>query len=322
MRRFVNSLCASGLRHARKAAVAGLAGLAFLGITASASAQEIQITGPLAGAPAVRKLRLHREGRVEVAPNVSFTILDEYQRTIMPGLRLTWHPTDYLGFGVWGGYGFQYSTGLTDELQQKAVDARACSDRTSSKACRLTEVNLTRPGTNLTGDGGQGSERTGNLAQDQLGRIQWVAAPQVTLIPFRGKLALFASLFVDTDVNIFAGLAAIGLQERTTCGFDEEKNDSGIPSCSNSFELGGRLAWAPTFGLGLNFYVGQFIGFGAEWRGLPFAWNPSGFDNHGGGNDREFPDTAVNGDDREFKFNSMITVHLSFQFPTQLKTTD
>ena len=32
------------------------------------SAQEIQLTGPLAGAPAVRKLRLYREGRFEVAP--------------------------------------------------------------------------------------------------------------------------------------------------------------------------------------------------------------------------------------------------------------
>ncbi|MCK6591967.1 MAG: hypothetical protein L6Q76_30820, partial [Polyangiaceae bacterium] len=155
MRRFVNSLCASGLRGARKAAVATLAGLALLGISAGASAQEIQITGPLAGAPAVRKLRLHREGRIEVAPNVSFTILDEYQRTIMPGLRVTWHPTDYLGFGIWGGYGFQYATGLTDELQEKAVDARACADRSSSKACRLTEVNLTRPGANLDGNGNE-----------------------------------------------------------------------------------------------------------------------------------------------------------------------
>jgi hypothetical protein len=317
MRRFVNSLSASSLRAARKAVVAGLAGLALLGLSTASSAQEIQITGPLAGAPAVRKLRLHREGRFEVAPNVSFTILDEYQRTIMPGLRVTWHPTDYLGFGVWGGFGFQYATGLTDELQEKAVDRRDCASRPSSKACRLTEVNLTRPGENENG-----STRSGMLADDQLGRIQWIAAPQVTLIPFRGKLALFASLFVDTDVNIFLGPAIIGLQERTMCGFDEEKNDEGIPSCSNSFELGGRVTVAPTFGLGLNFYPSQFIGFGAEWRGLPFSWNSSGFDNHGGGNDKEFPDTAVNGDDREFKFNSMLTIHVSIQFPMPIKTTD
>ncbi|MBW2459783.1 MAG: hypothetical protein JRI68_35155, partial [Deltaproteobacteria bacterium] len=33
-----------------------------------ARAQEIQLTGPLAGAPAVRRLRLYREGRFEIAP--------------------------------------------------------------------------------------------------------------------------------------------------------------------------------------------------------------------------------------------------------------
>jgi hypothetical protein len=322
MRRFVNNLFASGVRRARKGVVAGLAGIALLGLSAEASAQEIQITGPLAGAPAVRKLRLHREGRFEIAPNVSFTLLDEYQRTIMPGLRVAWHPTDYLGFGIWGGFGFQYSTGLTDELQEKAVDRRDCSNRASSKACRLTEVNLTRPGTNLDGDGNETSQRTGQLSDDQLGKMQWVVAPQITLIPFRGKLALFASLFVDTDVNIFVGPAIIGLQERVTCGFDEDKKSDGIPSCSNSFELGGRVTVAPTFGLGLNFYPSQFIGFGAEWRGLPFSWNTSGFDNHGGGNDKEFPDTAINGDDREFRFNSMLTVHVSIQLPTPIKTTE
>lgn len=318
MRRFVHNLCTSGLQIARKGVIAGLAAAALLGASAEASAQEIQITGPLAGAPAVRKLRLHREGRFEVAPNVSFTLLDEYQRTIMPGLRLTYHPTDYFGFGLWGGYGFQSSTGLTDELQQKAVDNRDCSRRETSKACRLTEVNLTRPGTNSDTK----TARTGQLADDQLARLQWVVAPQVTLIPFRGKLALFANLFVDTDVNIFLGPAIVGLQERKTCGFDTDGNSKGIAKCSESFELEGRVAIAPTFGLGLNFYPTEFIGFGAEFRGLPYSWNTSGFDNHGGGNDKEFPDTAVNGDDRSFQFNSMLTIHVSVAFPTVIKTTD
>ncbi len=323
MRRFVNNLCSYG-RLAKLGAIAGLVGVALTAFSAEANAQEIQITGPLAGAPAVRKLRLHREKRIEIAPNVSFTLLDEYQRTIMPGLRVTWHPTDYLGLGIWGGYGFQYATGLTDELQAKAIDNRDCSNRASSKACRLTSVNLTRPGSNLDVDGNETSERTGNLVDDQLARIQWVAAPQITLVPFRGKLALFASLFVDADVSIFVGPAIIGVQERKTCGFDEEQNSDGISACSNSFELESRIAFAPTFGLGLNFYPNAlpFLGFGVEWRGLPFAWNTSGFDNHGGGNGKEFPDTAVNADDREFQFNSMITVSVSVQLPTEIKTNE
>ena len=80
---------------------------ALLGIFASsrATAQEIQLTGPLAGAPAVRQLRLHRQGRVEIAPSVSFTLLDEYQRTILPGGRLTYNLADWLAIGVWGAFG-------------------------------------------------------------------------------------------------------------------------------------------------------------------------------------------------------------------------
>ena len=42
-------------------------GLVSTTTTKEASAQEIQVTGPLKGAPAVRKLRLYREGRVEFA---------------------------------------------------------------------------------------------------------------------------------------------------------------------------------------------------------------------------------------------------------------
>ena len=304
-------------RFVTKAMLVTLTGCVGLTASTLAEAQEIQLTGPLAGAPAVRKLRLHREGRLEVAPGVSFTLLDEYQRTIMPGVKATYHFTDWFGVGLWGGFGFQYTTGLSDELQEKAIDNRQCNANAASTACTLTAVNLTRAGQNA-----DNTERTGKIASDQLAKIQWVVAPQLTFIPFRGKLSLFSELFVDTDVNLFIGPAIIGLQERKPCGFDEEGNSSGFAPCSTQFSLEGRIAVAPTFGLGLNFYPSSFIGFGAEWRGLPFSWNTAGFDNRGGGADEEFPDTAVNAADREFHFNSMFTVNVTIQLPTTLKSTD
>jgi len=293
MRRFVQSLCG---------VVAGLTGCALLMAASPAEAQEIQLTGPLAGAPAVRRLRLHREGRFEVAPGVSFTLLDEYMRTIMPGARLTYHLTDWFGIGAWGGYGFQLTTSLTDELQEKAIDARNCEARSFTKACRLTEVNLTR----------------GSLEDDQLGKIQWTAAPQLTFVPFRGKLALFSAIFLDTDVNLFLGAAFVGLKERASCGGEGES------PCADpaSFQLESRLAIAPTFGLGLNFYPAPYLGFGVEWRGLPFSWNTSGFDNRGFGTDEEFPDNQVNDKDREFRFNSLLTVSISVQLPPGIETSE
>jgi hypothetical protein len=315
MRRFVNNLCASRLPQLRRGMFAVLAGCTALVATASAEAQEIQLTGPLAGAPAVRQLRLHRKGRVEIALGSSFTLLDEYQRTILPGLRVSWHPTDWLGFGVWGAYGISTTTSLTDELQVKAIDNRACTAPSPDNVspCKLTAVNLTRPGI-----GGS----TGNLVDDQLGKIQFVAAPQINVVPFRGKLSLFGALTADTDISFFAGAAIVGVQERKACGADDEGN--AITTCSNSFELESGIRVAPTFGLGWNFYPRQleFFGFGAEWRAMPFARNTSGFDNAGSGNDEAFPDTAVNVKDRQFRFNSMITVNLLFSFPGKVKLSE
>jgi len=124
--------------------IAALVLLAGLTVGArKAEAQEIQITGPLAGAPAWHSGRLHRAGRFEIAPNISFTLLDEYQHNIMPGLKLTYHINDWFGVGVWGGYGIQYTTGLSDELQTKAIDDRGCAANPSQKACQLTAVSLT-----------------------------------------------------------------------------------------------------------------------------------------------------------------------------------
>ena len=295
------------MRRFVKSVLAGLAGLAALtALSTGAEAQEIQLTGPLAGAPAVRKLRLHRAGRFEISPGISFSLLDQYRRTLLPGAALTYHVTDWLGFGVWGGAGIAYNAGLADELQTKAIDGRDCANKPFSKACKLTATNLTR----------------GKIADDQLGSMNWIVAPQVQVVPFRGKLALFSSLFVDTDVNIFAGPAFIGISERANCGKDSDGVSTIACADPGSFKLEGRVAVAPTFGLGLNFYPSSFIGFGFEFRALPFAWNTSGFDNHGGGANEDFPDLSVNSADRELHFNSMLTVHASFQFPTAIKTTD
>ncbi len=273
-------------------------------VASSAEAQEIQLTGPLAGAPAVRKLRLHRAKRFEITPNATFTLLDEYQRTIMPGLKLTYHLTDWFGLGVWGGYGFQLTTGLSDELQDKAITQRNCFANPSQRACQLTAVSLTHK---------QGA----NLADDQLGKFQFTVAPQLTFVPFRGKIALFGALFVDTDVSLFVGGALVGLQQPAPCGNAEDA----VKKCSDpsSFVLESKITGAPTFGLGLNFYPTSFFGFGAEFRGMPFAWNTSGFDVQGSAaRDGDFPDQKISSDDDSFHFNSMVSINLSFTLPPKV----
>jgi hypothetical protein len=292
--------------------LAGCAALVSLSAAPStASAQEIQLTGPLAGAPAVRQLRLHRDGKFEIAIGSSFTLLDQYLRTAMPGGTLTYHFTDWIGVGVFGGYGLQYTTGLADSLQTVAVQGYNCNQTPWTTTCRLTAVNLTR----------------NNLVSDQFAHLTWFVAPQVVGVPFRGKISLFSQLFVDADVSFFAGAAFVGVKERGNCGHDDSGNAitaNGAPlTCSmqQSFALQSRVAIAPTFGLGLNFYpMNSIFGIGFEWRAFPFSWNTSGFDNHGGGPNNAFPDNNVNSADREFHFNTMATINLKVVLPANIQT--
>ncbi len=254
-----------------------------------AGAQEIQLTGPLAGAPAVRKLRQYREGRFEVAPSLSFSLLDEYRRTILTGARIQYNIKDWISVGVWGAYGVvSLTTDLTDQID-------------------TTAPRNSRTATNVNHDGNGKPLAFG----DQTAKMQWVAAPQVQFAPFRGKLAIFQKVFLDTDLYLHGGLAFIGLQERGDCG------DSGQKACSDpaSFAVGSRTAIAPTFGLGLNFYTGDLVSVGLEYRALPFSWNRAGFDQQGGGNNGKFPDLKINSSDRTFKFNQMISLSVGFSFP-------
>ncbi|MEI7894349.1 MAG: hypothetical protein WCI05_14740 [Myxococcales bacterium] len=260
-----------------------LAALGLLTLARSASAQEVQVTGPLKGAAAVRGLRLYREGRVELAPTVSFTFLDEYRRTMLVGARLTYNIKDWIGIGAWGGFAaLSDTTDLTDQ-----IDA-------SSPRNGFTSTNV------------------GRAFADQTAKMSWVAAPQVTFVPFRGKLAVFQSLFIDTDLYLSAGVAFVGLQERGDCD-----NKTTLCSSAASFELKSRMAVAPTFGLGVTFYAANFVSFGLEYRALPFSWNRSGFDQRGSGTNGNFPDGKVDSQDQTFKWNQMITVAIGFSLPAK-----
>jgi hypothetical protein len=308
----ISSKIVSRMRRAVWAGVAIAAGL--LAKAETASAQEILLTGPLAGAPAVRKLKLYRQGRFEVAPAFSFTLLDEYQRQIFVGARINYNLTDWFALGAWGAFSpgpFKITTALAENIQtvnklrQNENNVRAAQPPPNNEPTttfRATQFNL---GPDFT---------------KQLGTIDWIVAPQITLVPFRGKIAIFQSIYADTDLYFFVGPAFAGLKERGDCG---PKAKTGL-SCNDtaSFQLKSRTAIAPTFGLGFSFYVNKWNAFGFEWRAVPFSRNTGGFDNHGGGPDQRFPDYSVTSDDREFKFNQMVTVSYGFYFPTMYRQSE
>ncbi len=266
--------------------------------TQEAHAQEVQVTGPLAGAPAVKGLRLYRDGRFQLKPFIGFTLQDKFTRTIMFGAEAHYHFFDWLGLGLWFGYGgVHINTDLTDEIRNKG---------------QTTNVNaLSLP--------------SRENFDKQISELQWALAAQVTFIPLRGKLALFQTLFVDTDFYIFAGAAIVGVQERAN--IDEsateatgEKLCSVLPTSDLCLASQTRRKTeyqpAPTFGIGLTVYFNDFVGLSLEWRALPFKWNPSGTDERGNGGD--FPDGEIDGDDAEFQFNHMFNLGVVFYLPTEV----
>jgi hypothetical protein len=296
----------SGLPFAARGLAAGLALAGVMAVANDASAQEIQITGPLAGAPAVRKERLHRDGRFELTPQFAFSLLDEYRQTHAVGATLQYNLKDYLSIGAFGFVTlFSPTTDLTDQIDQVA-------DRNSRTAPNLNHT-------------GAGPTNFGYASfKDQTSKISFFAGPQAQFAPFRGKIALFQKLFIDTDLYIHAGLAFVGLQERPDCG------GAGQLSCTdpNSFKLAGSLAITGTGGLGLSFYTNGLIGFRAEYRALPFTWTRAGFDSAGSGTGGKFPNLQTGGTaivdshDQSFRWNQMVTIGVVIAFPTQPKLSE
>ncbi len=246
-------------------------------------------------------MRLYRQTRLELAPVFSFTLLDQYRRQIFGGIRANFGITDWLSFGVWGGVstsmiGLDMDTYLTRQIQD--VNAgRQCNNNPTDLDCKLTAVNL------------------GDDFRGQVASMDWVAAPQLTLYPFRGKLGLFNEVFVDADLYLFGGVGFVGVSERPNCDTCTKEE---------TFEAQSRLAFAPTFGLGLTFFTNRWTALGVEWRALPFKWNTGGLDvaGEGSGDDKDFPDGRITNADREFHFNQMLSVSFSFFLPQQNRVSE
>lgn len=273
--------------------------LATLGVSQAARAQEVQVEGPLAGAPAVIGLRIYRQMRFQIQLHTTMTLEDEFSRAILPGGQLMFHPTDWLGIGVWGGFAAgNIDSALTDEVKAKG---------------QTNSVNV------LSLPNRDGFPK-------QIGRIKWMVAPEVQFIPLRGKLGIFEKLFVDTDFYVFGGVGLAGLDERadvTAAVSDNCRRGTDLAAQIECFlpsqaARTKRVAIAPTFGAGLSLYIVDFLAMTLEWRALPFSWNTAGTDEAGDPRG-DFPDSQINSNDHLSHFNHMFTLGFAFYLPTKPK---
>lgn len=285
-------------------------GVLFGALPDVASAQEVQITGPLAGQPAVRHMRVYRQGRVQLAPFANFTLQDEFSRTIGFGATIQYHLTDWFGIGAWGFFSpIHIDTALTDQVVQ----------------------------TGQTTDRNALSLPNRQFFSEQIGTIDWAAALQLTFVPLRGKLSLFQKIFLDADFYISLGFGFAGISERA-----DVTSESGLcatapgASATPSTDLcvatqanrASRVAAAPTFGVGLSIYANEYMALNLEWRAMPFAWNTSGTDEGGRNTSGQldtsgtFPDHAINSSDRAFHLNHMFIIGWSFYLPSHARISE
>jgi outer membrane beta-barrel protein len=258
-------------------------------VSPAAQAEDLAIAGPLKDAPSVRRLKQYRNQRFEVALQPTFTLLDEYRRTIFAGVRAQYHLNDWFGFGLFGAFGAaSLTTDLTDQLDTQLAKPEAHTTKNG------TSVGYVEGASNYP------------KFSEQTSKLDWVAAPQVQFVPFRGKLSLFNEFFIDADAYVHAGAAFVGVSERKDCA----------ANCSNpaTLKLDSRVAIAPTFGLGMNVYVNDNVSVGLEYRAMPFSWNRAGFDARGTGPDGNFPDDRITEADRTFKFNQMVGLSVGYSF--------
>lgn len=278
-------------------------GLAW-GPTSSAHAQEVQITGPLAGAPAVRHMRQYRVDRINLIPGVGYTLQDEFARSLFVGLEANYHFLDWLGIGIWGGYAAgQIDTDLTSQIDRYGQ----VTDRNRLSIPLAENFN------------------------EQIGRILWGVSAHLIFIPLRGKLSLFQAVFIDTDLYVILGAAIFGLEERSATVDDGGNRFTGCDSApSGRSEQGcidtqlarsGRITPAPMLGLGLSLYANSWFGIALEWRAFPFSWNPSGTDEAGSPRG-SFPDGQIDGSDSRTTFNHMFNFGLIFNLPPDQAVTD
>jgi len=303
-----------------------------------ANAQEILLEGPLAGAPAVRKLVQYRQMRFSVGPAFGYTILNNYMHNFMLGLKLEFNILEWLSVGAVGYYSFNAPTKLTQHI--------SASEDVGGQPTTPSESNFP----SYTG---------ANNFEEQVAQLKGMYLAQLAVIPLRGKLAMFEKLFVAIDGYIFLGGGIVHLNEREECA-SEDSNDDGVPDvCGDLSQIPdgngsygsvtrkARIAGTFTLGIGFMAYFNDWFALSLEYRIAPFKWNEGGTDESGKagktweltesedeeGNtvvswtptskgSGDYPDGNIDKKDRIWNANQSIAIGFIFYFPLEPKIAD
>lgn len=250
----------------------------------------------LAKQPAVRHRLLLVKGRFEVTPAFEATINADYKHTVGGGLKLEYHPSDMLSFGVVGVAGTSFNTGLVNRILNTLPDTAPEGDPTPTRA----------------------------EFEQHLNTMPIHGAAYASITPWYGKLAAFGKAFVNFDFYFQGGVAFAQLTntcQNNVCmdpypggGVDGQGNvippdddPNNDPALNDGFRPGLYL------GGGIHVFVSNWMALDLTIRDYAFSDNPSGLDFDA--------DLAVLDKDSRFLNHLFMGVGLSLFLPPKAERT-
>lgn len=274
-----------------------------LGLTAVTAidipeAQAQRRTNNLANDVAVRHRRLLVKNRLEFTPLFESTINADFRHIIGGGLKLEYHLSDMWSIGAIG----VASTALNTKLVDRIVPTLEPNADPATREPSQDEFNL------------------------RLNEMPLHGAAYISLTPWYGKLAAFASAFVAFDFYFQAGVSYAQLKSdcpdsvcndpapgQTVNEMPPDLNPNNDDPLNNGSRIGLYI------GGGVHVFLNDFIALDLTVRDYAFADNPSGADVSG---PMEGPDGAVTSDDSRFVHHLFFGAGVSIMFPMKAKRTN
>jgi outer membrane beta-barrel protein len=223
---------------------------------------------PLAGAPAIRKRVELRDKRFELGAGAAATLGQDFYNAVFVNLRAGFHITDSFGLSLNSGV-FNLTPDMKTDFHSQLAKALGTSGRLPNS-----------PNPDPTD-----KTPTPDDAAAAANRISMFVIPQLDVVPFTGKLALFSKLFMSYDVYVFGGVGAVNLVKKgqvdpNYCGPDPtDQSANPAPRCAPY--AGMKLAGSG--GVGMHAFVNDYFAINLEVRDLIYKNNASGRDVNGDG---------------------------------------
>ena len=248
---------------------------------------------------AVRHRRLLVKNRFEVTPLFESSIDADFQHIIGGGLKLEYHLSDMFSIGAIG----VGSTAIKTSLTNRIIDTLPTSP-----------------------DG----SRTPTVDQftQHLNSMPFHGAAYLSLTPWYGKLAAFASAYVAFDFYFQGGIAFAQLNSDCPSCTDMNPGKTTMDAMGNPIPpdfnpnndppLNGGTRLGLYLGGGIHVFMSDFLALDLTVRDYAFSDNPSGADYNG---DLYVGDNPKLGDDNRFLHHLFFGAGLSIMFPTTVKRT-